>query len=431
MIQKFTLTFLLCGGLVMTQSNAQQMKLIAHTHASYHTTGNITEDSTHYYHSGTKSQNAGKYPIPEFEFMADSIYTFTYDNGSKSLVPSERKVYSYNGTDVTDIVIDSFKNGSWSNDAKIRITYKSGKPDTVIEEGKGFGGAWIGRNCSIYTWTGTKIATREKLRNVYDKKTKKWNWTNQTMESYTYGSNGETEYVLQTYSGGSYQNTNKRSTTYGAGKRSQQNTYKWSGGTWTDDVRNVYSYDGQSRLVLDQQDIYTGSWEANQKDSSIFISGNTTAYRDTLLSLAFSFGNYINKGKWGFSYLPDGRMTQLFSLSWNGTDKWQQTDNQDSIDTWYYGWNLNVNEVKANNNTITVYPSPASSTITIVLDDAFKGKDIHMSVVDMQGRAVRSWIEGNYQSATTISVNELPAGNYILNADDGNQRSSERFVVSK
>jgi len=432
MINKITLTMLLCVVFLTTQTKAQQ-KLVAFTHAIYHTSGTITEDSTRYYHSGTKANSPGKYKIPEFTYMADSFYVYKYDNTSKTMVPNTRTIFTYTGTDFKESITDSFKNNAWSKKIRTRAIYVSGKPDTIYYDSWSTqgGGSWGVRSRIIYTWNGNNVASRERHTYDWNNTTKKFQWNNRSMWTYTYSGNEETEFIEQNWSSGSYQNVSKRTTTIAAGKPSEMHKYTWTSGAWKDQTWNKYTRDGSSRLLLDYQQIYGGSaWEDNQKDTSIYIAGNTTQFRDTLVSLAFTFGNYINKGKWSFKYLPDGRMTEQFSLSWDGVSVWKQTDNVDSIEKWYYDWNVSVENVATNNTKLNVYPSPASNTINITLDGMATNKQIDFAIVDMQGRLMKNWAV-MATNVTTMSIDELAAGNYILYVTDGTQKATKQFVVNK
>ncbi|MCB9047437.1 MAG: T9SS type A sorting domain-containing protein [Chitinophagales bacterium] len=440
---KVTLTMLLCLTVAANAAFGQSQKLIAKTHATYRTNGSYTEDSTQYFHSGNKTVSIGKYKIPEFEDMADSIYVFKYNTTSKTLEIDSKTLCYYTGTDF-DSSITYVPNGSlgWKYSLRTKIKYSGGKPDTVTYEtyssggGGGGGAGWRNSSRIIYTWSSNNVATR--LRQTYSFGGGGGGgagWKNNRMWTYTYSGNNETSYIDQKWSssgGGSWTDSFKRETTYAAGKISEVNTFKSSGSAWTPDTKNVYSRDGNSRLIQIKQDIYTGSaWEANRVDTNIYLANNTTAFPDTAVAFAFLFGNINNIGKWYYSYLSktDGRYTNETSLSWDGTTAWRQTDGQDSINYWYYGWNLSVDEVSSKTDMVEIYPSPASNTINIKLD-GIKDEQVHFVILDMQGKLMKNWI-GKTQPVTTMSIDELPAGNYVLHIQGDTQVANKRFVVTK
>lgn len=439
MIYKITLTMLLCTAVVFNTTFAQQLKLIGKTHATYRGSGSYTEDSVHYYHSGTKTNSINKYKIPEFQFMEDSSHTYKYNTTSKTLEWEFRTVSTYTGTDFKESIrYEKASNGGWDNDLRTTIKYKGGKPDTVTyETWSSFGsGSWFSSSRIIYTWSGNNVLTRHRQR--YQKSGGggggSWSWRDDRMWTYTYSGNNEMSFIDQKYSGGNWVDTTKRETMYAAGKVSQVDNYKSDGsGGWTPLDRSIYTRDGQSRLILIHQDIYNGTaWEANQRDTMEYLANNTSSNVDTMTSYAFLFGSINNKGKWFYDYISktDGRLTSETSLSWDGIGAWKQTDNQDSINKWYYGWNLSVNDVEANNNSVNVYPSPATNTINISLSDFNKEEQIHFAIVDIQGRLMKNWL-GSAKAVTTMSIDELPAGNYILKAEAASQKGARMFTVSK
>lgn len=425
MTYKITLTMFLCACLFSIKTDAQ-MKLIAKTFATFRTSGSYSEDSTRYFHSGTKGNNPGKYKIPEFEYMEDSSHYYEYDAGTKKLVWQSRKVSKYTGNDFDESITYTLNNGSWRNSARTRIIYASGKPDTVyydswLTQGNG---SWRASSRIIYTWNGNNIATR--LRQTRGRQ----NWSNSRLYTYQYTGGNETEFIDQKWSNGAWVDTVKRTTTIAAGKITKVETFKSVSSVWQPEAQYFYEYDGNSRLIKIRQDIYfNGNWDENGLDTFMFNAGNTTAFHDTMMTLGFSFGNIFNKAKNGYERLPDGRMTSMNSLSWNNT-AWVPTDNQDSIKKWYYGYNVGVNEVNQNNTTVGVYPSPASNSINITLDGLDKSRRVEFVIVDVQGRLMKNWTD-EIKPVNTMTIDELPAGNYILLVNDGVQKASKKFVVSK
>ncbi|MBW7913564.1 MAG: T9SS type A sorting domain-containing protein [Taibaiella sp.] len=435
---KYIITLSLVFSLTLfTTISKAQMRLMGKAHRTYVSSGNIIEDSVLYFHSGVKGANPGKYKIPEFELMEDSMHVFTKDGTGVKW--TGRRVSTYNGSDFNESIYYTWNDSSktWRNSLRTRILYKSGKPDTVhYETWSTFGsGSWRRSSCIVYTWNSNNIATRHRLTYSYGGGGNPAGWRNNRMHTYQYSGNNETSFVDQrwvTSGGGSWQDSVKRETTYAAGKVSQINWFKSSGGSWTDDVRYIYSYDGNSRITVIQKDIYTGVWENDNGRDTFFYTGSS-ATPDTMIRIAKLFPpNFTNQGKWGYKYLPDGsgRMTEEVSISWDGISEWKQTNNQDSINNWYYNWVVSVESIDVNNSKINIYPSPANNTIHVQLDGIMKDKHVQYVILDMQGRVVKNWSEYS-KSETKMSVNELPSGNYILNVNDGTFKGVRKFTISR
>ncbi|HEY9178006.1 MAG TPA: T9SS type A sorting domain-containing protein, partial [Flavipsychrobacter sp.] len=410
-----------------TVSHAQ-MRLMAKAHRMYSTTGNIIEDSVRYFHSGTKGSSAGKYKIPEFELMEDSMHVFT--KSGTGVKWTGRRVSTYTGTDFDQSIYYTWSDSAnnWRNSLRTRIKYKSAKPDTVFYDSWGFGNNWRSSSCMVYTWSSNNVATCTRLTYSFGGGGNPPGWRFNRRWSYAYSGNNETELIEAKYSGGNWVDSFKRTTTYTTGRITDVSTYKYSGGNWLDDTKSTYAYDGNSRLLTIKRDIYVSVWEPNRIDTFIYVPSNSN-YADTMVRYSFFLGNFLNDGKYAYKRLYDGRPTELLSMSWDNT-QWKQTNNQDSIDNWYYNWGVNVEKVESLNNNINIYPSPANNTIHIKLDVATQDKHVQFAIMDMQGRVVKNWSEYS-KDETTMTVNELPSGNYILQVEDGSFRGVRKFTISR
>lgn len=423
-----TLTLVLSLTLLATISKAQ-MRLMGKAHRTYVSTGNIIEDSTRYFHSGAKGTSAGKYKIPEFEVMEDSSHVFTKSGTGVKWVG--RKVTLYNGSDFNYSTYYTWSDSAnnWRNNLRTRIIYASNKPDTVYyDTWSSFGsGSWRASTRIMYTWNSNNIATQTRQTRGFGGANPPW--TNRERYTYTWASGNETEMIIAKWKSGAWEDSFKRTTTYTAGKATDVSTFKWNGSTWGDDTKSTYAYDGNSRLLTIKRDIYTGVWEPNRIDTFMYLPANTTPYADTIMRISYLLGSFNNEGKFAYEHLSDGRPTQLVTMSWDGS-AWKQTNNQDSIDNWYYDWNVNVENIDLNNSKISIYPSPANTTIHITLGSMVQDKHIQFAIMDMQGRVVKNWSEYS-KAETTMSVNDLPSGNYILNVNDGTFKGVRKFTVSK
>lgn len=428
---KYIITLSLVFSLTLfTTISKAQMRLMADAHRTYVSTGNIIEDSARYFHSGAKGATPGKYKIPEFELMDDSMHVF--DKSGSGVKWTGRRVSNYTGTDFNYSIYYTWSDSAnnWRNSLRSRIIYAGGKPDTVYYESwSTFGaGSWRANSRIMYTWNGNNIATQTRQTRGFGPNPQ---WTNRERQTYTYSSGNETDLIIARWSSGNWVDSFRRTTTYAGGKISDVSTFKWNGSTWGDDTKSTYAYDGSSRLLTVKRDIYTGVWEPNRIDTFIYLPSNTSAYHDTMMRISYLLGSFNNEGKFAYKRLTDGRPTELVTMSWDGS-AWKQTNNQDSIDNWYYDWNVNVENINMNNDKISVYPSPANNVIHIAIDDAgvTNNKHIQYAILDMQGRVVKNWSEYS-KAETTMSISELAAGNYILRVNDGTFSGVRKFTVSK
>lgn len=92
-------------------------------------------------------------------------------------------------------------------------------------------------------------------------------------------------------------------------------------------------------------------------------------------------------------------------------------------------WPQDIKTINEDKTGLTIFPSPASGFITVKAED-MPGGILEGTVCDMQGRILRKWTDKSDEIYTvTIPVQELPAGNYILQLRSGNMSRHEKFVI--
>ena len=85
---------------------------------------------------------------------------------------------------------------------------------------------------------------------------------------------------------------------------------------------------------------------------------------------------------------------------------------------------VSVNDI-ANENTLSIYPNPASENITINFSST--SKHISIKIYDATGRLVKN-IENVKSGENTINISELESGLYLINVNDGKSSVTKRFV---
>ena len=87
-----------------------------------------------------------------------------------------------------------------------------------------------------------------------------------------------------------------------------------------------------------------------------------------------------------------------------------------------------INNVK--DAALLVYPNPARENI-MIRSAALQGKNVMIKVYDTMMRSVIVQEERNMGELTTINVNDLKSGIYILTIQDGNDVITSKFVINK
>jgi Secretion system C-terminal sorting domain len=106
---------------------------------------------------------------------------------------------------------------------------------------------------------------------------------------------------------------------------------------------------------------------------------------------------------------------------------------RDSTDKYFYYEEVfpaSVKETVANSSMMTLYPVPAAKTLNIDIAQQ-QAAELVFSICTIDGKIIRQWNQlatsGQYKES--ISVAELPAGNYILKASSNGTGLSKQFQV--
>lgn len=258
--------------------------------------------------------------------------------------------------------------------------------------------------------------------------------------TYTYSNNQLSE--LNTYSVPGYYKTLFDYNT--AGSLSNSTTLKYNTGTSAWDTAHLYNY------------MYTTGGHLSREE---FQETNTLTSQglELLYAIDISYDNNNNRVEdvIHFDYYKHGLNTGLVKVarkqygynSFGLINDYEVTYWNDSSLAWELGadslfgpsqkvaleyeahWPQDVSTINTTKSGVTIYPSPASGFITVQAEEMPAGK-LEAAIYDMHGRLLRRWAdESNGVYLRTIPVQELPAGNYILQLNGKEIKRSEKFVI--
>jgi len=195
------------------------------------------------------------------------------------------------------------------------------------------------------------------------------------------------------------------------------NVMKWDGNQWKDAQMNNGFYTVIYKMLIyhDQIWCFGGMTSAGGLaasgiavlDSTQWCTFANDVFNNDVIGAAAVFNDTIYVG--GVFYSINGDSISCFA-------KLQNPDNFSSCSA------LTVNEV-FNHNNITIYPNPATSTITV----ESKIKEVQsIKILDVLGREIYYLQTSN--NKTEIDVSQLPSGIYILQVQSKNGVVSKKFV---
>lgn len=423
---KFTLLTLCCAALFGVNCFAQGQGVLL-SNAKYDVNG-TQKDSIIYFYSGDKAKPVPKYAkVPEYLRMDDSSHR--YIDGALA----KRTICTYTGSnEFSQSITYTYTSGTWRNEMRVRMVYKTGKPDTVFYDtwSTQGSGSWRLSSCIVYSsWNGNDVLNVTRYTRSFGRNAK---WNNDWKTVYSYAGGNIKDSAHESWSNNAWVKERMKKYTWTSGKLTQvdEDGKDASSNTWKPFYKAVYTYDANGRVIDIKNDANdnAGGWKPYLRDTMMYISGNTTSAPDTIIRLDASTGNYVNQFKIAYQYKSNSLITRAIQYSWNGTTAWVRAG-QDTTNTWNWGAGVSVNDIAKKSNILNVYPSPASNELHITLD-GIAAKKVEFVITDMQGRAAKAWnqvVNGNI----TVDITALPAGNYVLMMNDGTQKDAKKFAVSK
>lgn len=92
------------------------------------------------------------------------------------------------------------------------------------------------------------------------------------------------------------------------------------------------------------------------------------------------------------------------------------------------GW-IGVNELTARNGAITVYPNPASSTVTFSTVDM--REDMTLEIMNIVGQVLSAGEVNHFYASHTINIEGLQSGMYFIQLKGKTQSFTARFLVNR
>lgn len=423
MLYKFTFSMLLCIG-IAAGANAQ--RLLAKSHSNYGSSSFTLADSTVYFYSGTRGMSAPNYNIDDFAIPFDSSKNYT-----SATAQANRITQTFNSSDnLLTSITEKFASGTYSNDKKTNVIYVGSSPDTVVHQNwvSFGGGSWRNSDRTIYTFSGTKKAT-----GIMQTAQMSGGWKNSTKTTWSYGGTGFSSILVESWLSTSSAWRNKTKTDWGSitgGTTETVQTWDTTLGTWTNSTQLIRYYSAGTHLDSARMFNWVASaWSNVYRIVYTYGSGTNPTGATRQDADPFNPNVFINTKEYAYTY-TNNYLTLESTKTWNGTAYMLQSS-VDTLNRWYYGmWNIGVNkEPNIIPNTIVVYPSPANNMLYISLPAAKAGAQTQFIITDVTGHIQKQWTDN--ASTTTISLSELPAGNYIVTVSDGVFTKSERFVISR
>lgn len=232
-------------------------------------------------------------------------------------------------------------------------------------------------------------------------------WSYNQRKTYVYDAlNNVTSYTLEkwviTSIGNGYWEKSKRFTyTYNNQNLANAEEYNWNGSSWQLFGRDVYTYDNKHNKLSDTRQ----NWNA--------LSGQ--------------FDNVTMKS-WTYNSFNQPLTISTQTASGNS---WYVAAGDDELRfTYEYYFPTSVPKLN-NGENIKLYPCPAVNNITMSMQWSVP-TDFTVSICDMTGKILKQWNEPAAKSYNKgINVSDMPSGNYVISAFNGNEQLKTMFTITR
>lgn len=410
------------------KTTSSNQRLVCQVTGNYTNGTYVSSDSTVYNYTGQRvwDDKTQSWKFDDMHRFSKNLPTQTVFN------PLRRGTHTYDANGNISVYEDErYDDGkkSWEKYAKTTYTYTNSGLISNITFYQSVNGKYQGATNTTYTYDASSRPIEE-LTLIWDNNSN--NWINSTKKQYLYTSAG----------------------------LSATNTEQWIRINWTPWLRETYIYNNGKLSVLSEDRFLTNIWTNISRTQYDYTSNNQYS-RIYHLNWNNVKQQLDTTDKIEYAYAPDNSVTATTSAYTNGqfvnqrldytannsddqplvqnyqewdaaNNKWLIPDNAWEVRYYYSMWNLDVNTVKNNNTTLTIYPIPANNFINISLKTE-KGSWLRMDICNTEGKLLQSWsqpaIEDRYEERRDISF--LPAGNYVLRLVGEREQAFTKFTVIK
>lgn len=355
-----------------------------------------------------------------------------WDNNS--WVDSIRITKKYNSNDnVLTELTEEWKNNNWQNVQKISHSYnaKDQWSSKLTEQWQN--NAWMNSHKSIFFYDTNGNPSKDSNL-IWQSNS----WINSTIDSITFDVFKKLlNYSYYLWQNNKWEKANKFTYTY----NTQGNvlTELWEKGqsdNWVNDVRYTYTYDINGIILSDFCDRwYTNIWEPLYKetytsDLNSNISSIILAYWNGSWDItnrnSFIYDEDNNSIKGKCEFYSSGIWIPAVNLITLYVDKKIQYFINYPISSYeasFKSMNVGITQ-NNNNNSIKVYPNPATNNITIVNMESLKDKVI--SIYNIQGQILIKL--PLIQNKTLIDISNLLKGIYVIKISGNDKTRLMKFV---
>lgn len=362
----------------------------------------------------------------ELTVKYDATNGYTYNTSTSSWEMSYRETRTFDANNnITTSIYESYdvSSSSWVNTSKYIYSYDANN-NMITEISQNWNtstNAWDNYSKDLYSYD----ANNNRIGDIYQN----WNsgtsaWDNSGKNTYTYSaSNMTTSDIYQYWNSGTSAWVNSGKTTYNyssGGVLSDSYDQIWNSGTsvWDNNAKTIYTANASGDITEITEQDWNSATSLYENDSKTMITYD--ANHNGIETISQNWDNassaYENDEKQLFTYNSNNNITSIGNQEWNPGGFWEYAVDDYQVTKVYYETYTvsDVSDIINKGGIAHIYPSPASSSLNIVLNWDEK-QPFSVNIVDATGR---SWMNWNQPAATeykeTLNIQSLANGNYWI-----------------
>lgn len=408
-----------------TASMAQSAQhLSSEAHYRFSTGGYTLVDSAHYTYPAMYKP-AYQANIPGWNYGLKATYEV---NGSGITAKNKLTQTTDAAGRVTEVLNEyNFGNG-WQESSKYFYTYDA---SGNITERESWSPSGPNGPLKMYWKETYAFNTANQLTEVinyrWDNMVVPQQYTAQTRTTYTYNGTQLTTILEERNNNGSWEPTTRNNYTYPTPTIVEMIVERYNplNSSWTPSVMNTETLDANGNVIHNLTAIYAGSgnWENDHEYHYTYDAAN-----NMLTNEVKDWDNGILEPSvlYAYTYNSDNHKTSYVLKEWDGS-AYVPANGNDSI-RYHYAFPTGIATAAKSKNDVQIYPVPASNSITI----RFANDDnaAHTAtLLNATGQVVKhTQLAGNMAQ---VDVQDVPAGNYILQVHNGASVATQKIVIAR
>jgi hypothetical protein len=406
------------GGSGDAINNKVSLRLIAKTYLTHNGVKFIPHDSItyKYYNDRGGLPNVDDLSKDDNILFSES-YSYNFDSKFGNYSPTLHRVQNF-GQDknVVSLVYSNWRisNNVWKDSIRYLYSYSNGKMISSAFE-RWLGNIWSNGIVSSIQYTGDVVSkmnsdlyevyftydANNNLTSVSDKELTPGGWQNKYRHTYEYSNKDIIKYTLEIWdaSASSWTYSKMWEYSYVGPDVETETEHYHTGSFWAVTGRHLYTYDGSHNKLLDIWQVWNTGYQNDTRTEWVYNSQN----------------------------LPEIVTTQ----TWDGSI-WKSTSKDQEYHYYYETYfPESVNKYNLSTAELNTYPIPTNTNLNINMH-LNEAQPLQFGIYNTQGIQVAQWNEpATKQYSNSISVANLPSGQYFLKVIGKNDAISRSFIVAR